>query len=294
MSHTHSTHTHTHTHSLTHTHSHTHTLTHTHNVTHTHTHTLTECANRHDWHLSDSDGVLHVASGTRRVHSEGARSHLARGEVKGHQLQEETHVRERPGNQTSHDKVSPVCHAPSPPGATVSISNKVIEVCGDDYCNLEDCDNIRCLYPAHVHGMYMWVYVRHRAAVYVLCHYSHFATCRGACLWHVHRCLLHWHVQCILNNMMCTLVVAPHTLFHAPPPPRARRQVVHMLVDTSHPLSRGALLHDMLCYHQEPADQKVLHRLMIRSILSNNTLINSVAQYNGQCQGKHIIGIATT
>ena len=43
-----------------------------------------------------------------------------------------------------------------------------------------------------------------------------------------------------------------------------------MLVDTSHPLSRGTLLHDVFEAHQERPDQKTLQRLMIRSILTNN------------------------
>ena len=40
-----------------------------------------------------------------------------------------------------------------------------------------------------------------------------------------------------------------------------------MLVDTSHPLSRGTLLHDIFKSHQEVPDHKTLQRLMIRSIL---------------------------
>ena len=48
---------------------------------------------------------------------------------------------------------------------------------------------------------------------------------------------------------------------------RIRGQVIHMLVDTSHPLSRGALLHDVFQTYQEQPDQRALQRLMIRSIL---------------------------
>lgn len=49
---------------------------------------------------------------------------------------------------------------------------------------------------------------------------------------------------------------------------RIRGQAVHMLVDTSHPLSRGTLLHDIFESHQDRPDQKALQRLMIRSILT--------------------------
>ena len=49
---------------------------------------------------------------------------------------------------------------------------------------------------------------------------------------------------------------------------RIRGQVVHMLVDTSHPLSRGTLLHDVFESQQEKPDQKTLQRLIIRSILT--------------------------
>ena len=76
-------------------------VTHTHPLSHslTYTHTLslsltrTECSHRHDWDLPGSDAVLHVACGTRRVHSESPRSYTPRGKVKGHQLQEKVDVR---------------------------------------------------------------------------------------------------------------------------------------------------------------------------------------------------------
>jgi hypothetical protein len=46
---------------------------------------------------------------------------------------------------------------------------------------------------------------------------------------------------------------------------------MHMLVDTSHPLTRGGLLHEILSTQQEKADQRVLHRLIIRSILATSS-----------------------
>lgn len=48
---------------------------------------------------------------------------------------------------------------------------------------------------------------------------------------------------------------------------RIRQQLVHMMVDTSHPLSRGALFNDIFSLQQEPLDQLSLQRLLIRSIL---------------------------
>ena len=48
---------------------------------------------------------------------------------------------------------------------------------------------------------------------------------------------------------------------------------MHMLIDTSHPLSRGALLQDICHTHQEQPDKKALQRLMIRSILIINLII---------------------
>ncbi|XP_064406561.1 uncharacterized protein LOC135351490 isoform X2 [Halichondria panicea] len=46
---------------------------------------------------------------------------------------------------------------------------------------------------------------------------------------------------------------------------RIRQQLVHMMVDTSHPLSRGALFNDIFSLQQEPLDQLSLQRLLIRN-----------------------------
>lgn len=48
---------------------------------------------------------------------------------------------------------------------------------------------------------------------------------------------------------------------------RVRGHLIHMLVDTSHPLSRGSLLQDVFSTHQHKSDQQSLQRLLIRSIL---------------------------
>lgn len=54
-----------------------------------------------------------------------------------------------------------------------------------------------------------------------------------------------------------------------------RQQLVHMMVDTSHPLSRGALFNDTFSLQQEPLNQQKLQRLVIRSILYNSVVSNS-------------------
>lgn len=69
---------------------------------------------------------------------------------------------------------------------------------------------------------------------------------------------------------------------------RTRGHLVHMLVDISHPLTRGGLLHEVLTTQQERSDQHAMQRLIIRSILT------TVCMAGGVVGGGHYTGVRET
>ena len=76
--------------------------------------------------------------------------------------------------------------------------------------------------------------------------------------------VLPFHSRSPIPLFSCTLIPFP---FHSISV-RIRGQLVAMLVDTSHPLSRGSVFLDTFQSCQEDTDQGQLQRLLLRSILA--------------------------
>ena len=59
---------------------------------------------------------------------------------------------------------------------------------------------------------------------------------------------------------------------------RVKGHLVHMLIDTSHPLARGDLLHKLFTTHQEKQETHLMHRVIIRSMFGTLSVVGVVCR----------------